>query len=162
VDVLAHSMGNRIILNMLEMEEANKKLFRTVVFAAPDVAQDKFQQALDRIGLLDRLQTLYSCDSDDALAASKYLHSPRGRWIPRAGNGGQDILISMLFESVDVKMESGSDNSITKTGLGHSHIFDDPKAIFDLKKLILEEKHADDRGLTVRYLGTRKYWSIEP
>ena len=162
VDILAHSMGNRIILNLLEMEKNNRDLFLSIVFAAPDVAQDKFQQALDRIGSLGRLQTLYSCDSDDALAASAWLHSPHGRRIPRAGNGGQYILISRLFELVDVKMETASDNSMTKIGFGHSYIFDEPKAVSDVKKVIVEDKHADDRGLTVRYSGTNKYWSIDP
>jgi esterase/lipase superfamily enzyme len=162
VDVLAHSMGNRAILYLLEMEKQNKNLFQSIVFAAPDVAQDKFQQALDRIGSLGRLQTLYSCDTDYALAVSARLHSPHGRRIPRAGNGGQNILTSSQFESVDVIRESASDSPITYTGFGHSYIFDEPKAVSDLKKVIVEGKHADDRGLTVRHSGNNKYWSIDP
>jgi esterase/lipase superfamily enzyme len=162
MDVLAHSLGNRMVLYFLERMTGIKALFQSVVFAAPDVAQDKFQQALDRIGSLGGLETLYASDSDDALSVSSYLHSPHGQSIPRAGSGGQNILISRFIESVDVTLETVDENTGAGTGSGHSYIFDNSKVISDLKKAVVLGKHADDRGLQVRYLRNNKYWSIDP
>jgi esterase/lipase superfamily enzyme len=88
IDLLAHSLGNRMALFMLERAKTNIDHFRSVVFAAPDVARDIFLQALNRIGTVADLQTLYGSNSDKAMSVSTYYHSSHGQSIPRAGAGG--------------------------------------------------------------------------
>ena len=154
IAVLAHSLGNRMALFMLERARTNIDHFCSVVFAAPDVARDIFLQALNRIGTVAQLQTLYGSNSDKAMSTSTYFHSSHGQSIPRAGGGGQDILISGLIESVDV-------TEVAQGGIGHSYVFDNPRVTIDLKGAVVSGTHADRRGLHPKHIRDQLYWSIE-
>ncbi len=45
---------------------------------------------------------------------------------------------------------------------GHSYVFDEPKAILDLRKIVNRESAAAARGLKEREKAGLPYWVIEP
>lgn len=140
VDFFAHSMGNHMLM---ELTTSLKKdwpgLGRAIVFAAPDIAIEEFSQR----ALPDRFQTLYSSEGDRALqVSSQFLH--------REGRAGGSVLIVSGVESIDAVLR------------GHSYVFEDPRALRDLARLLSTQENASARGLTERRRGNDRYWVINP
>ncbi len=146
-DFVAHSMGNRMMLQMLrELAQAHAKIHVGVaVFAAPDVSQDVFREQIRIADKLGALRTLYASEFDRAILISEAYHSA-----PRAGSGGPAILVVNGLESVDARLG------------GHSYVFEEPKAMMDFKKLVNHETPAPKRGLQPEEKTGKPYWVIEP
>src|SRR6202044_347791 len=129
-DFVAHSMGNRILMELAtRLRNGNMRLGRALVFAAPDVATEEFAQKV----LSDHFETLYASESDRALQIStSFLHKT---W--RAGGAGDSgILIVAGVESIDAILR------------GHSYVYEDPRALRDLGRLLNTQEPASIRGLT--------------
>lgn len=152
LNLVAHSMGNRILLGALK--SANLTTIDSVLFAAPDEARDVFSQTLKEWNF-GKIKTLYGSENDRALYISRYIHSPHGERIPRAGDGGTSILIIDGVESVDA---SALDAGLT----GHSYVFSHPKALDDINKIIKNKWPATKRGLKALYNKNLEYWAILP
>jgi esterase/lipase superfamily enzyme len=109
VDFVAHSMGSRILVAMA------RSLRTALVFAAPDVDNDKFSQ-----GMSPRyFQTLYSSANDVLLQVSAKFHDG-----PRAGSHHENgiPLITSGVESIDAILS------------GHSYVYEDPRALRDFHR----------------------------
>jgi TRAP-type C4-dicarboxylate transport system substrate-binding protein/pimeloyl-ACP methyl ester carboxylesterase len=147
LDFAAHSMGSRILLQMLrEFGQAREKLpIGAAIFAAPDVAQDVFKEQMRMARKIANIRTLYASEYDRAIQISESYHKA-----PRAGSGGADILVTGAVESVDAELS------------GHSYVFDEPKAIHDFKEIVNREIGASSRGLEARAKNGTTYWVIEP
>jgi esterase/lipase superfamily enzyme len=147
LDFVAHSMGNRILLQMLrEFAQAKSHMFiGAAVFAAPDISQDVFREQLRQVRKIGALRTLYASEYDRAILISESYHKA-----PRAGSGGANILVTGGVESVDTRLS------------GHSYVFDEPKAIEDFRKIVNREMAAPGRGLPAREKAGAAYWVIEP
>lgn len=147
LDFVAHSMGNRILLQMLrEFALARSNLrIGAAVFAAPDVSQDVFREQIRMARKMGALRTLYASEYDRAILISESYHKA-----PRAGSGGANILVANGVESVDTRLG------------GHSYVFDEPKAIEDFRKIVNRETAAPQRGLPERGKPGASYWVIEP
>lgn len=102
VYVVAHSMGNRGLLNALKNIETKQKSnfkLKHIVFAAPDVDKDVFERDSASCGYCSENTTLYVSDKDKAVSFSGYLHD-----YDRAGyvepvticNGIQTIKVSKI------------------------------------------------------------------
>ena len=91
LDFVAHSMGNRILLQMLrELAQAHSTLrIGAAIFAAPDVAQDVFREQIRMVKKIGVLRTLYASEYDRAILISESYHKA-----PRAGSGGANILVA--------------------------------------------------------------------
>jgi esterase/lipase superfamily enzyme/TRAP-type C4-dicarboxylate transport system substrate-binding protein len=147
LDFVAHSMGNRILLQTLrDFALARAKIrIGAAVFAAPDVAQDVFRQQIRLARKVGALRTLYASEYDRAILISQSYHGA-----PRAGSGGADILVASGIESIDARLG------------GHSYVFDEPKAMIDFRQIINRETAAAQRGLAERAKAGEAYWVIEP
>jgi esterase/lipase superfamily enzyme len=146
IDFFAHSMGNHLLLELAtRLKQDQLGWGRAIVFAAPDIASDEFVQRV----LPDRFQTLYASQDDRALQLSAYLlhqnASRAGRYVQDTG-----VLIVPGVESIDAILR------------GHSYVFEDPRALRDLDRLINHQEKASNRGLTERHRGTSSYWVINP
>ena len=144
VDFVAHSMGNRILLEMATVQRSKLPEFGgAYVFAAPDVAEEEFLQKVST----QQFQTLYASADDRALQVSaRYFHAG-----PRAGSpGDKGILIMNGVESIDAILR------------GHSYVYEDPRALRDLARLVNAHDRASLRGLTERFRGGDRYWVINP
>lgn len=147
LDFVAHSMGNRMLLQMLrELAQAHSTLrIGAAIFAAPDVAQDVFRDQIRLVKKIGGIRTLYASEYDRAILISQSYHKA-----PRAGSGGADILVAPGVESIDTKLG------------GHSYVFDEPKAIQDFSEIVNRETAAAARGLAAREKSGAPYWVIEP
>ena len=147
LDFVAHSMGGRMLLQMLRELALSHSNIRigAAVFAAPDVAQDVFREQIRTAKKIGDIRTLYASEYDRAILISESWHRA-----PRAGSGGDNILVAGGVESVDTRLS------------GHSYVFDEPKAIQDFSKIVNRETAAPERGLPEREKAGAPYWVIEP
>jgi esterase/lipase superfamily enzyme len=122
IHVIAHSMGNRVLLGAIDQIAARRpaeKPLGHVVLAAPDVAVEDFLQQVPAVLKAADDVTLYFCEDDLALKASAGLHAQK-----RAGEGlvpvpslvnvdsakanttilGHDYFVSMSLLLVDLDM----------------------------------------------------------
>jgi esterase/lipase superfamily enzyme/TRAP-type C4-dicarboxylate transport system substrate-binding protein len=147
LDFAAHSMGNRMLLQMLrEMALARSTLrIGAAIFAAPDMAQDVFRDQIRIARKIGGIRTLYASEYDRAILISQSYHQA-----PRAGSGGANILVTGGVESVDTRLG------------GHSYVFDEPKAIQDFSEIVNRETVAAARGLQAHEKAGVPYWVILP
>lgn len=147
LDFAAHSMGNRILVQMLRELSLVRANFRigAITFVAPDVAQDLFREQLRAAQKFGIIRTLYASEYDYAINISESYHGA-----PRAGSGGASLLLLNGVESVDVKIS------------GHSSVFEDKVANHDFRKVINEATVAAARGLEKREKDNTPYWVIAP
>jgi esterase/lipase superfamily enzyme len=84
INVLAHSMGNLIVLDALASYSgtANPVDIAHLIMAAPDIDRDQFKKLAPRARTIVGGMTLYASSADKAMAASRRLAGN----IPRAGD----------------------------------------------------------------------------
>jgi esterase/lipase superfamily enzyme len=78
IDILAHSMGNRLLAAAIERLAAAKRstAIGHVVLASPDITRTEFNSLFSfYTSVATARTTLYSCSQDKALAVSTKLHS---------------------------------------------------------------------------------------
>lgn len=154
VNIIAHSMGNRILTqalksyaeDYLERHGEDDLEFRIVLVAA-DVERDVFNAAT---GVLDNLPaniTIYTSDADRALHASEWLNKKL-----RLGdtNGNMPyIRANPLYQTVDA-----TSIATELFGLGHNYYSDNPFVLGDIL-CVLAEAYPEDRALErLRYANT--------
>ncbi len=177
ISVLAHSMGNRALLSALQILRGKiptndshfgvhivnpKPMFprfgawqqRTsppldhIVFAAPDVASDKFREAMADIRPLTRHATLYASAFDFALWSS----SVANLGTERAGDARQLVLVPGLT-TIDASSASAAD------ALGHSYYGSSRDVLTDLFYLLKFDQPPEQRQwLTKRSQRGKPYW----
>jgi esterase/lipase superfamily enzyme len=130
VHLIAHSMGNRALLDALPLYLAKRtpekpgSRIGQLVFTAPDVDRDLFVDAVPGIvGAAERL-TLYASNSDKALRTSELLHGA-----PRAGLAGDRLITLRGLDSIDM-------SSIEADLMGHSYFADNTGAMYDLFRML--------------------------
>ena len=147
LDFVAHSMGNRILLQMLRdfaLERANLRI-GAAIFAAPDVSQDVFREQIRMAAKVGEIRTLYASQYDHAILISQSYHGA-----PRAGSGGDAILVVKGVDFIDARLS------------GHSYVFDESKALIDVRKVVNQDTAAAARGLEAKEKAGAPYWVIEP
>ena len=102
VHVLAHSMGNYVVLDALSAYSQTQDPVRIsqVIMAAPDVDSDQFKRIVPQIETIVGGMTLYASSADRALKTSKVIVGN----IPRAGDvpsGGPIVLPGLEFDRRD-------------------------------------------------------------
>jgi esterase/lipase superfamily enzyme len=105
VHVVAHSMGNQIVLRTLEAlaRERPDIRFNQIVLAAPDVDRDEFEQIASGISAIADGVTLYASSTDAALNASKRFRAGQ----IRAGDIGRNgPAIVPGVDSIDISAAS--------------------------------------------------------
>jgi esterase/lipase superfamily enzyme len=156
VHIVAHSMGNRVLSEVLGAYQPISvdptwACLDQIVFAAPDIDTDTFQQLADRFHDRAGRCTLYASSRDLALEQSRRFHG-----YPRAGDGEPGILIA---QGIDVIDATAVDTSL----IGHSYYGDNRSLLADLFNLFRERKGPDERfGLQRRQAGAGWYWVFRP
>lgn len=138
VHLVAHSMGNRALMEALERIYLQNKeqhyKFGQIIMAAPDVDASLFRNRyVPVLKEMAQRATLYASSNDRALLASTEIHG-----YTRAGLSGEHLLALVGVETVDV---SPIDTSL----VGHSYYGDNPIMIRDLHALIHENIPANAR-----------------
>ncbi|MCK0545923.1 alpha/beta hydrolase [Pseudomonas syringae pv. aptata] len=146
--IVAHSMGNRALLSVLEnwKHKHGSTPIHQIILAAPDVDTSRFKQFGQVFNTFEQV-TLYASRNDRAIAASRFVHS-----YPRAGDANPPLVMSCLA-TVDVSA-AGKD----MFGLGHSYITNVSKVFRDLFYVVRHRHKPDQRaGINKRDEG---YWEL--
>jgi esterase/lipase superfamily enzyme len=152
ITVMAHSMGSRIALQMLEQSAQAQRKLASIVFVAPDVPQTLFSQAIDLYGRGASLATMYANEHDRPLTLSEVVN----REAP-AGLAGNALFVSDGIETVDL-----SRLDFEWFGTNHSAGFEIPKAAADVSLVVNRHVKAASRSLNGVTLGKLTYWTIQP
>lgn|GEM_PF-1822075 len=138
--IIAHSMGNRALLGVLEdwQNKPDTTPISQVVLAAPDVDEGRFKQISKTFEKYEQV-TLYASRADRAILASTKFHK-----LNRAGNASPPLVISGL-STVDVT-SAGAD----MFGLGHSY-FATSKTVFRDLYYIIKERFTPDRRAGIKF-----------
>jgi esterase/lipase superfamily enzyme len=130
IHVLAHSMGNRALIEALQTYLAKRApdkrqhIFGQIVFTAPDVDRDYFIDAIDSLrGSAERV-TLYASGNDHALHYSQFVHGA-----PRAGTAGDVIVKLAGLDTIDM-------SAVPADILGHSYFAANSGAINDIFRIL--------------------------
>lgn len=156
--IIAHSMGNRVLLSaLLSLFKQNKgKLFGEVILAAPDVDVEIFRaQYAKAVKSLSQNVTLYASSKDKALITSKTYQTHR-----RVGSAGDDILILPGIDTVDA-------SNVNTDFLSHSYFRKHKLLLADIKVLIEIGRKSRKGSITPRNWLIKKlkkpksyYWSF--
>lgn len=140
INIVVHSMGNRIVMESLSnlaeksrLDPNDLKPFANVVLCAPDVGHRDFQDWIPGVVTQAERVTLYSNSSDSALIASKGLH---GEY--RAGDA-EKLAIADGVETVDC-------SRIDFTFMGHSYYGSNTDVLSDLFMLLKQDLPASQRS----------------
>lgn len=133
IHILAHSMGNRVLLNAIDQLDDlsdGERPFGHVILAAPDVDIRTFVELVPEAALRSESLSLYFCSRDQALRVSQDIH-----FDSRAGQG--PVYLRELI-NIDATRADTS-------WIGHAYYADEPRLLGDLKQLIqLGVKRPDD------------------
>ena len=155
VHIIAHSMGNRAVINTLERVTswqlpAGAAKLGQVIFAAPDIDRDRFVQLAAKFKGCAARVTLYASSRDVALLASKLVHG-----YPRAGEAGEALTVVDGIDTIDASLV---DTSLV--GLHHSYFGEKRSILNDMFNLIVQQLGPDQRfDLQAAGGSLRKYWS---
>ncbi len=133
INVLAHSMGNQVVVDSLVNNSRMRNPVRVeqLIMAAPDVDRRNFLQAIPEIRKIAKGMTLYASSADKALKASAALaKSPRAGDVPAEGP-----IVLQDLDTIDVT--NIGDEFL---GLNHSEFATNRDVINDIRPLILEGK----------------------
>lgn len=133
IHILAHSMGNRVLLNAIDQLDNladGERPFGHIILAAPDVDLRTFVELAPEAALRAESLTLYFCSRDQALRVSQDIH-----FDSRAGQG--PVYLRELI-NIDATRADTS-------WIGHAYYADEPRLLADLRQLIqLGAKRPDD------------------
>jgi len=145
VYIVAHSMGNRVMLGglaqLLREQPQRRHAIEKVVMAAPDVDQETFRLNWAKQVLnLGIHFTLYASDRDLTMSFSETL---QGGF--RMGQGGKNLLKMRGLDVVDA-------SAVTRDffGLNHSYFGDQASVLADLFYLLRQKKTPEKRPNLLR------------
>lgn len=156
LNIIAHSMGNRILIatlkNVAIIKEwnSNIKFFNHIVLGAPDIDQGAFDEAiLPYFKNVGKKRTLYVNRDDSALATSQGIRNGR----PKLGQGGELVYVSPHMDTIDASEIPSRDDD-------HSYLFEAESLINDLFYLINQNMGPEDRRLHKMMKDGLEYWLI--
>jgi esterase/lipase superfamily enzyme len=127
IHILAHSMGNRLVLAALkdiaDRLDHRRKHFGQIMLAAADVDADRFRQLANVYVKLGRRTTLYVSQKDIAVGAARWLHE-----FPRVG------LLPPVF--VEPGLDTVNVTNVDLTMLGHGYVSEARDVLNDMHALI--------------------------
>lgn len=151
IDIVAHSMGSRVLLLALAGMPQPQRPFDEIVLAAPEISREEFMALAPRTIASARRVTLYASDGDLPLMLAAQLFGT-----PSAGDANGGPLLTPGIDSIDASAVSGD-------MLGHSYYGDSRAVLADLHQLLNNGLGPAQRfGLRPRDVGEGRYWELKP
>lgn len=151
--LIAHSMGNRIMLAALQdLMVREPQLFRNrhvreIVLTAPDISVADFKTKIAPV-INEKLNvTLYASANDRALELSQRLNHNM-----RAGQAGPGMLLMRGVETIDA-------TGVSTDFLGHSYFASEGTVMSDLHYLFVDSMRANKRTWLMQPRG-KAYWTF--
>ena len=154
INVLAHSMGNRIFLGVLQNVKDYPALtdlrFGQIFLAAPDIDARLFARAATLYPALSQRTTLYICSRDVALLGSGDVHQdPRVGYTP-------PVTVATGIDTIDA-------SKVNLDSLGHGYFAEAYNVLYDLwlllhfntqprDRIFIDQSKTDDGAV---------YWSLK-
>jgi esterase/lipase superfamily enzyme len=156
IHIIAHSMGNRVLVKALQsISETDATHINEVVMAAPDVDSGHLRAALAAMSTKARRYTLYASSADLALVLSARLRSRRKKY-HRAGQGGRHVFVARGVDTVE-----GSRAVKALWSMNHDDVFEKERMLTDLHFVIRQPTPVEDRfGLLKTPFGELHFWRI--
>jgi esterase/lipase superfamily enzyme len=151
IHVIAHSMGNRALIGALSKLGSDVTI-RQIALIAPDIDAELFRRLARSFPSSVGPITLYASSRDTALLAAATFAG-----YPRAGQGGQSIVVTPGIDTVDA---SAVDTSLT--GLGHSYYADASQILSDLFAFFQGNPASKRFGLRAAQGKDGLYWIFAP
>jgi len=154
IHLIAHSMGNRALLNALRLLLESKPTpvphFNQIILTAPDIDADVFMRIAKVIqGSAERI-TLYASTRDKALAASKKLNGS----YPRAGDCSSSVAVVPGVDTIDA---SAVDTNL----IGHFYYAENRSVLSDVFNLLRDGGPPPRFGIRIVDV-TPPYWRFVP
>jgi len=157
VHLIAHSMGNWPMLNVLEQvaRESRRTNITQIILAAPDVNTREFEILTSKILPLGKGMTLYASANDRALLAARKIRKN----VARAGDVvASNPLVIQGLDTVDV-----SSVSTEIFSLNHSTYADKRELLNDMWRLMRNgERPPHLRNLSIQMInrGGKQFWKF--
>jgi len=154
INVIAHSMGNRVLTQGLEdyardyLERHNRDdLEFRIMLVAADVERDIFDAASGVFDNLDANVTIYTSDTDRALDLSNILNSNPAKRLGDTDTNRPYIRNAGNYQTIDA-------TAVTTElfGVGHNYYSDNPTVLWDMMCTI-GETGPQDRALEIARFG---------
>jgi len=154
INLVAHSMGNRAVLDALEyfVHRGSQPRFGEVILAAPDVDHDTYRDMVQEIADTVEHVTLYGSTNDQAIRLSKGFHG-----YSRAGDGGQGIPV---VTRQDKRVDAIDASAVPADLMGHAYL--ETKDILIDVQAVTEHKYPKRNHLTPSANGEGGYWIFNP
>lgn len=160
IHMIAHSMGNLVLLRALELAGDSSTvapLIGQVINASPDVRPDYFGQTVGMFARPEGNFTLYAAQADWALWLSSWI------WGSRVGLIDGDPFIAPGVDTIDV---SKGGSSVWQTfNLNHDIYVQSPAIAGDMRRIIPQGSrppHKRTEALTEKSCPAGKYWQFNP
>lgn len=138
VHVIAHSMGNRAIVEAVRdiVSAARSRtgvLFSQFILAAPDVDAEYFKQFATAYSQAAKRTTMYVSDRDHAVRASRFLHGG----VPRVG-------LAPPFQIIN-GIDTVNAGKVVDSLLGHGYVAESWQLLVDMHQIIHQNAAPADR-----------------
>lgn len=150
VDVIAHSMGNRIVsaaLLELGIRRSGKRIFDQVVMAAPDVPSLQLRRGSCTMAAAARGLTLYASQRDQALRVAALISQ-----LDRAGFA-EPLLIANGIQTVDATLASTD-------FLGHGYLATNIDMLNDIQDVLRDKPPPRSHLLGQQSKSKAWYWRL--
>jgi esterase/lipase superfamily enzyme len=153
IHVIAHSMGNRLLVGALNSMATEHKTLRPtlqqVVLAAPDIDSGVFEKIAAAVSETGSHFTIYESSTDDALKASHLLHQ-----YVRLGDSRPEVQIVSQYDTVDA-------TDVDTGFLGHSYFAENKTILSDIFYLIRGKLPSERFGVERKTKGDKVYWTVK-
>lgn len=157
VHLMAHSMGSEVLghamlklgVHRLGAEQPGhvyRRVFRQIVFAAPDVTPRIFEEVIEPAIMTRHVITTYGASTDLPL----WLSTIKNRQ-ERTGRVGVNTRVPECIDTVDV-------TAVARKGLAHSTWAESPRVLDDLRLLLRFGLAPSQRGLAKRRHAQWQIW----
>jgi len=148
--IVAHSMGNRILLDFLINHPGSIRHIGGIIAAAPDVDEDQFMRHMQKGAVLGVPVTIYASTRDQALATSWMIHGLRRAGDLSATAHNHRLLIRYTELDPDVAVV---DLSSVKKGdpFGHSNFIQSEWGAADLCRVLNDKPKVGRSPISNRY-----------
>ncbi|MEO1187664.1 MAG: alpha/beta hydrolase, partial [Pseudomonadota bacterium] len=141
INIIAHSMGNRVLTqaledyarDYLERHDRGDELEFRILLVAADVERDIFAAANGVFDNLDANVTIYTSDTDRALHISNIVNSNQAKRLGDTDTNRPYIRPSLNYQTIDA-------TAVTTElfGIGHNYYSDNPTILWDMMCTIRE------------------------
>jgi esterase/lipase superfamily enzyme len=154
VHVIAHSMGNRALVNALYQlaleRRPRRAIIKNLILSAPDIDSDVFRDIAAEMAKTAKKTTLYASSKDKALQLSK----SRALY-PRAGDATEIVIVDGI-DTIDA-------SRLRTDFVGHSYFGEHTSVLTDIFEIVHRGTPPAKRvGLHGVPLAAPKYWKFVP